>query len=137
MVHANYDGSFSMPGWTTDYEIGDLLSHISGREVGLNESASADAPQYMQVTGIEWGHSDDGGPVTRLIVDRGTKEYVDNAPRGRNAPAVIVESSDIDRMVDEKMRTWTPDTNGSGSLNGVLLPETARYIYRARIQGPR
>lgn len=96
MVHANYDGSFSIPGWTMDYEIGDLLSHIVGRQVGLNESADADNPQYMQITGIEWGHSDDGGPVTRLIVDRGTKEYVDNVPRGRNAP-VSVDDTGPDR----------------------------------------
>jgi hypothetical protein len=69
--HAEYSANFSLPGWHTEYRIGDLLSKINGREIGLNQSADPDDPRYMQITGIEWEHSDEAGPTTRIIVDRG------------------------------------------------------------------
>jgi len=82
MLHADYDGNFVIPGWTTYYEIGDLLTEIEGRNITLNQAA-APGEAYMQITGIEWSLSDDGGPQTRLIVDRGIREYYDPGSQGQ------------------------------------------------------
>jgi len=75
MLNAEYDGTFIIPGWTDEYEIGDLLSEINGRNISLNQAAIEAPPLYMQVTGVEWSLSDEDGPETKLIVDRGTREY--------------------------------------------------------------
>ncbi len=74
VMHAEYDADFTLPGWHTEYKIGDLLSKINGREVGLNQSADAEDPRYLQITGIEWELSDEEGPTTRIIVDRGIND---------------------------------------------------------------
>jgi hypothetical protein len=75
MLNAEYDGNFVIPGWTLDYKIGDLITTINGRNITLNQSAGP-TPQFMQITGVEYSMSDEGGPQTRLIVDRGVREHV-------------------------------------------------------------
>lgn len=72
--HAEFDATFTLPGWHTEYKIGDLLSKINGREVGLNQSADSEDPRYLQITGIDWELSDEDGPTTRIIVDRGIND---------------------------------------------------------------
>lgn len=85
MLHAEYDGNFVIPGWTTYYNIGDLLTTIEGRNVTLNQAASGD--RYMQITGIEWSQNDEEGPETKLMVDRGIAEYNDpGSSRDRYQP---------------------------------------------------
>jgi len=74
--HAEFDANFTLPGWHTEYKIGDLLSKINGREVGLNQSADEEDPRYLQITGIEWELSDEDGPTTKIIVDRGIGDRV-------------------------------------------------------------
>ena len=78
MLHAEYNGNFVIPYWTVEYKIGDLLTEIEGRNIGLDQSADPEEHAYMQVTGIEWTLSDEGGPQTRLVVDRGVREFVDD-----------------------------------------------------------
>ncbi|MCA9013603.1 MAG: hypothetical protein KDB01_27820, partial [Planctomycetaceae bacterium] len=76
MLNAEFDGNFILPGWAhpNEYKIGDLITKINGREISLNQSADF-TPQYMQITGIEYELSDETGPQTRLIVDRGVREH--------------------------------------------------------------
>lgn len=97
--HAEFDATFVLPGWHTEYKIGDLLSKINGREVGLNQSADSEDPRYLQITGIEWELSDDDGPTTRIIVDRG---------------------------INEVRRIRTP-TYGPTQLDPIPLPEVISY----------
>lgn len=78
MLHAEYDGSFVIPYWTLEYQIGDLLTEIEGRNIGLDQSADPEENAYMQVTGIQYTLSEESGPQTRLIVDRGVREFVDD-----------------------------------------------------------
>ena len=78
MLHAEYNGNFVIPYWTVEYKIGDLLTEIEGRNIGLDQSADPAEHAYMQITGIEWTLSDTDGPQTRLVVDRGVREFVDD-----------------------------------------------------------
>ena len=68
---AELNCEFRLPGWHTEYKIGDLITKIAGREISL-DAASATAPdnRYVQIVEriFEMG---DGGPSTVLIVDRG------------------------------------------------------------------
>jgi hypothetical protein len=84
MLNAEYDGNFIIPGWAhpNEYKIGDLITKINGREISLNQSAGP-SPQFMQITGIEYELSDETGPQTRLIVDRGVREYVQTDARSQ------------------------------------------------------
>jgi len=83
MLHAEYDGTFYAPGWHTDYQIGDLLVEIKGRNISLNQSVIEDEPSYMQIVGIEYSMTEENGPGTTLIVDRGTRYVDDTSPTRR------------------------------------------------------
>ena len=54
-----------------------LIEEIEGRSVMLSAAASGSGSAFMQITGIQWELNDADGPQTRLIVDRGVREYVD------------------------------------------------------------
>jgi hypothetical protein len=125
--HAEYSANFTLPGWHTEYRIGDLISKINGREIGLNQSADPDDPRYMQITGIEWEQSDETGPSTRIIVDRG----MNTAPRTRKpeygppptppvSDLIRSEVQDVLRKESEKMdASVTFSTAAMDRLRGV------------------
>lgn len=77
MLHAEIDGTFLIPGFSLEYRIGMLIEEIEGRSVMLSAAASGSGNAFMQITGIQWELNDTDGPQTRLIVDRGVREYVD------------------------------------------------------------
>ena len=83
---AEIDCEFRLPGIHLYYEIGDLITTIEGREVSLDQASSgAPSSVYCQVSKRSFSLSEDGGPVTTLTVDRGTRmmeENGDNANRG-------------------------------------------------------
>lgn len=69
---AELDCTFKLPGIHLVYEIGDLITKIAGREIGLNGAASNDPnPQYVQIVKREFVYSP--GPMTILTVDRGAR----------------------------------------------------------------
>ena len=70
---AELDCEFRLPGWHTDYEIGDLLTNIDGREVSLDQAASGGTARYVQIVERRFENGDNG-PYTVLIVDRGVRE---------------------------------------------------------------
>lgn len=52
-------GTFTLSGINTEYEIGDLLTKVEGREISLNLNAEAAAsPRYLQVTSITYRPQD-------------------------------------------------------------------------------
>jgi hypothetical protein len=66
---AKYSGSIAIPRLTTDYEIGDRIVEIDGREVDLAMNAAADQDEgnvYPVVTGIAW--SFEGAQGTTLTL---------------------------------------------------------------------
>jgi hypothetical protein len=69
---ADVSCEFRLPGWHTDYEIGDLLTKIAGREISLN-AAPTGYTRYVQIVERRW-EMGSGGPSTVLIVDRGLAE---------------------------------------------------------------
>jgi hypothetical protein len=73
--YAEVDCEFRLPGWHTGYEIGDLITKIAGREISL-DAAPAVAPvnRYVQVVERRFEMTEQGGPSTVLIVDRGVDE---------------------------------------------------------------
>jgi hypothetical protein len=72
-INAEYDFDCRIPGWCTDWKIGDLIEKINGRNISLNQSVDPGNPAYCQVTGIEYTLDETEGPMTTLIVDRGTR----------------------------------------------------------------
>lgn len=77
MLHAEIDGTFLIPGFSLEYRIGMLIEEIEGRSIMLSAATSESGNAFMQITGIQWELNDEDGPQTRLIVDRGVREYVD------------------------------------------------------------
>lgn len=70
--YAEVDGEYRLPGVHTNYyQIGDLLTNISGREISLDAAPEdAPSPRYPQIVEIRLEYTDDG-PSTVLITDRG------------------------------------------------------------------
>gem|GEM_PF-2559533 len=73
--YAEIDCEFRLPGWHLEYEIGDLITKIAGREISL-DAAPATAPvnRYVQIIERRFEMTTSGGPSTVLIVDRGVEE---------------------------------------------------------------
>ena len=73
--YAEIDCEFRLPGWHLEYEIGDLITKIAGREISL-DAAPATAPvnRYVQIIERRFEMTPSGGPSTVLIVDRGVEE---------------------------------------------------------------
>lgn len=71
--YAEVDAEYRLPGWHTEYEIGDLITKIAGREISLN-MAPSNAPEarYAQIVERRFEIDETGGPSTVLIMDRGT-----------------------------------------------------------------
>jgi hypothetical protein len=118
--HAEYSANFTLPGWHTEYRIGDLLSKINGREIGLNQSADPADPRYLQITGVEWEHSEDG-PVTRLIVDRGmnTAETTKTPESGAFQSPPLEEA--VRFQVEGLLRKETEKMTNSLSMSSVAM----------------
>jgi hypothetical protein len=69
---AELDCEFRLPGWYTEYKIGDLITKVAGREISLDGAPeSAPSRRYVQIVERRFEMSADGGPSTVLIVDRG------------------------------------------------------------------
>jgi len=119
--HAEYSANFNLPGWHTEYKIGDLISKINGREIGLNQSADPDDPRYMQITGIEWEHSDEAGPSTRIIVDRGINTVRRNAVFKDWQTPVQSMSEMVQFQVQEMSRKETDRMTNSLSTSSVAM----------------
>jgi len=74
--YAEVDCEFRLPGWHIEYEIGDLITKIAGREISLDGApASAPVNRYVQIVERRFEMTDHGGPSTVLIVDRGVDEH--------------------------------------------------------------
>ena len=73
--YAEVDCEFRLPGWHLEYEIGDLITKIAGREINL-DAAPANAPvnRYAQIVERRFEMTASGGPATVLIVDRGVRD---------------------------------------------------------------
>ena len=73
--YAEIDCEFRLPGWHLEYQIGDLITKIAGREISL-DAAPATAPvnRYVQIIERRFEMTAGGGPSTVLIVDRGVDE---------------------------------------------------------------
>jgi hypothetical protein len=71
---AQVDCEFRLPGLHVEYQIGDLITAINGREISL-DAASPDAPasRYVQVVERRYEFGDQG-PATVLVVDRGVQQ---------------------------------------------------------------
>lgn len=71
---ADVTAEFRLPGWHTEYKIGDLLTKVAGREISLNAAPSgASENRYVQIVERRFENGD-GGPSTVLIVDRGVTQ---------------------------------------------------------------
>ncbi len=67
---AEIAANFSLPGIHLDYEIGDLITKVAGRELSLNMASPTGDARYPQITSVTWEMTEDG-PFTRIAVDRG------------------------------------------------------------------
>jgi hypothetical protein len=77
--HAEIDCEFRLPGWHLEYQIGDLITKVQGRELSLDSaSAESPSPRYVQIVERRFENSSKGGPSTVLIVDRGIDENTVN-----------------------------------------------------------
>lgn len=71
--YAEVDCEFRLPGWHTEYKIGDLITKVAGREINLDAAPNtAPAHRYVQIVERRFEMNESGGPSTVLIVDRGT-----------------------------------------------------------------
>lgn len=71
--YAEIDCEFRLPGWHIEYEIGDLITKIAGREISLDAAPStAPVARYVQIVERRFENGP-GGPSTVLIVDRGVQ----------------------------------------------------------------
>lgn len=69
--HAEVDAEFRLPGLHLYYQIGDLITRISGRELSMDAASSTSpTPRYPQIVERRFEFGEDG-PFTVLIVDRG------------------------------------------------------------------
>jgi hypothetical protein len=121
VMHAEYDADFTLPGWHTEYKIGDLLSKINGREVGLNQSADAEDPRYLQITGIEWELSDDDGPTTRIIVDRGINDVKRTAtPEFGPVPITEIVAYEVEAIMrSEALKMDSMSNTGPSAMDNL------------------
>ena len=72
--YAEIDCEFRLPGWHLEYQIGDLITKINGREISLDAAPStAPVNRYVQVVERRFEMTAQGGPSTVLIVDRGVE----------------------------------------------------------------
>lgn len=70
--YADVDCEFRLPGWHLEYQIGDLITKVAGREISIDGAPeSAPTRRYVQVVERRFEMSKTGGPSTVLIVDRG------------------------------------------------------------------
>jgi hypothetical protein len=78
--HAEVDAEFRLPGWHTEYKIGDLITKIAGREINL-DAAGEDSPEsrYPQIVERRYEYTE-AGPFTVLICDRGTEQSENERP---------------------------------------------------------
>lgn len=77
--HAEVDAEFRLPGLHLEYEIGDLITSIDGRNINLDAASSASAThRYPQIVQRIFEFGDDG-PFTVLTVDRGTPPIQETA----------------------------------------------------------
>jgi hypothetical protein len=68
---AEVDAEIRIPGICLEYEIGDLITEIDGRNISLNRASDEDpTPRYPQVVERRFEYTDKG-PVTTLVLDRG------------------------------------------------------------------
>jgi len=73
--HAEIDCEFRLPGWHTEYKIGDLITKIAGREISLDAAASTSPDnRYVQIVERIFEMSTSSGPATVLVVDRGVSQ---------------------------------------------------------------
>ena len=73
--YAEVDCEFRLPGWHLEYEIGDLITKIAGREINLDAApAAAPVNRYAQIVERRFEMTASGGPATVLIVDRGVRD---------------------------------------------------------------
>jgi len=73
--HAEIDCEFRLPGWHTEYKIGDLITKIAGREISLDAAASTSPDnRYVQIVERIFEMSASSGPATILVVDRGISQ---------------------------------------------------------------
>lgn len=117
MLHAEIDGTFLIPGFSLEYRIGMLIEQIEGRSIMLSAATSESGNAFMQITGIQWELNDEDGPQTRLIVDRGVREYVD---AGYSPP----KQPDYAKMAAAMARTMqqaTPPSASSGEYTNPLM----------------
>lgn len=86
--YAELTCEFRLPGWHIEYEIGDLISRIAGREISFDAAPnSAPEVRYVQVTERRFENGP-GGPSTVLIVDRGIAEVIADSGNGTSAAFV-------------------------------------------------
>lgn len=72
---ASQAASIDLFGLHFDYEIGDLLTKVSGREISLDaNSESAANPRYLQITGIAWNEAQQ---TTALTVEPAAAPAID------------------------------------------------------------
>lgn len=72
-VSGMIDGRYQLIGVRFDYELGDLITKIAGREVSLNRNATGGTTsKYPQITGIVWHPQDQ---VTQLETAAFESEY--------------------------------------------------------------
>jgi hypothetical protein len=70
--YADVTCEFRLPGWHLQYEIGDLITKVAGREITIDAAPStAPVRRYVQIVERRYEMSEGGGPSTILIVDRG------------------------------------------------------------------
>lgn len=70
--YADVDCEFRLPGWHTEYKIGDLITKVAGREISIDGAPdTAPVRRYVQIVERRYEMSREGGPATVLIVDRG------------------------------------------------------------------
>lgn len=72
---ADVTAEFRLPGWHTEYQIGDLITKVAGREISLDAAPStASVNRYVQIVERRFENDENGGPSTVLIVDRGVSQ---------------------------------------------------------------
>ena len=81
--HAEVEAEFRLPGWHTEYKIGDLITKIAGREINLDGAADGSPEsRYPQIVERRFEYTE-SGPSTVLICDRGTEATENERPEIR------------------------------------------------------
>lgn len=76
-------GPLTLRGILTDYEIGDLITGISGRSISFNRTSDDENPKYPQVVGIEWSQDGPRQTTRLLLAPYDAPPSMSRAPRGR------------------------------------------------------